>query len=65
MAYATVLQSMATCIARTTWWPLTNLGDDKTGLLHECSEILKGVPQANEGMYVLRVGDTPIAEHIS
>jgi hypothetical protein len=54
---------MATCMARTTWCPLTDLGDDKTGLLHECSEILKGVPQANEGMYVLTVGDTPIAEN--
>jgi hypothetical protein len=65
MTNATVLPSTATCIARTTWWPLTNLGEDKTGLIHECTETLNGVPRGNEEMYVLTVGDRPIARQIS
>jgi len=35
MTYATVFPSIATCIPRTTWWPLTNLGEDRIGLVQE------------------------------
>ena len=35
MTYATVLPSIAMCIARTVWYPLTNLGEDRIGLVHE------------------------------